>query len=223
MVNGTPEQLTLDAEESVRRLGIECFDLLMLHSVDPNVPLERSMITMCELHRRGLCHAIGICNVHAAELSEAQHIAELESLRLHAIQCPLNLIQQDSQRELIPHAKQKGIQAHVYWTLMKGLLAGKIHRTHQFAEGDSRPNYDIFQGQQRENAHRIVDELVRLAQKLDSTPAALAVGWTLSQPGVEHALVGARKVEQVIEIAEAQPLETSTLEEINRITREVLN
>ena len=91
------------------------------------------------------------------------------------------------------------------------------------AEGDSRPNYDIFQGQQRENAHRIVDELVRLAQKLDSTPAALAVGWTLSQPGVEHALVSARKVEQVIEIAEAQPLETSTLEEINRITREVLN
>ena len=223
VVNGTPEQLTLDAEESVRRLGIECFDLLMLHSIDRNVPLERSMITMCELHRRGLCHAIGICNVHAAELSEAQHIAELESVRLHAIQCPLNLIQQDSQRELIPHAKQKGIQAHVYWTLMKGLLAGKIHRTHQFAEGDSRPNYDIFQGQQRENAHRIVDELVRLAQKLDSTPAALAVGWTLSQPGVEHALVGARKVEQVIEIAEAQPLETSTLEEINRITREVLN
>ena len=51
----------------------------------------------------------------------------------------------------------------------------------------------------------------------------LAVGWTLSQPGVEHALVGARKVDQVIEIAEAQPLETSTLEEINRITREVLN
>ena len=78
VVNGTPEQLTLDAEESVRRLGIECFDLLMLHSVDPNVPLERSMITMCELHRRGLCHAIGICNVQVAELSEAQRIAESE-------------------------------------------------------------------------------------------------------------------------------------------------
>ncbi|MEC8475616.1 MAG: aldo/keto reductase [Planctomycetota bacterium] len=223
VVNGTPEQLTLDAEESLKRLGIECFDLLMLHSVDPNVPLERSMITICKMHRRGLCRAIGICNVHAAELKEAQRIAELESIRLQAVQCPLNLIQRDSQKELIPSAKQKGIQAHVYWTLMKGLLAGKIHRTHQFAEGDSRPKYDIFQGQQRENAHRIVDELVKLSRELNSNPAKLAVGWTLSQPGVEHALVGARKVEQVIEIAEARPLETATLEEINRITREVLN
>ena len=61
-------------------------------------------------------------------------------------------------------------------------------------------------------------EPVRLARLIPPQPAG--TGWTLSQPGVEHALVGARKVEQVIEIAEAQPLETSTLEEINRITRE---
>ena len=207
VVNGTPEQLTLDAEESVRRLGIECFDLLMLHSIDPNVPLERSMITMCELHRRGLCHAIGICNVQLLvyrKLNASPNRSRSDCMQF----VPLNLIQQDSQQELIPHAKQKGIQAHVYWTLMKGLLAGRSpHPSVCRRRFPSQLRYFSRSAMGKCPSH--CRRISAVGQKLNSSPAKLAVGWTLSQPGVEHALVGARKVEQVIEIAEAQPLDTS--------------
>ena len=145
VVNGTPEQLTLDAEESVRRLGIECFDLLMLHSIDPNVPLERSMITMCELHRRGLCRDIGICNVHAAELSEAQRIAELESIRLHAIQCPLNLIRLRFTEGTHPQCKAKRHSGPCLLDVNERSTGGEDPPHSSVCRRRFPSNYDMFQ------------------------------------------------------------------------------
>ena len=101
---------------------------------------------------------------------------------------------------------------------MKGLLAGRIKRDHQFAEGDSRPNYEIFKGQARERAHKIVDQLATLGKAIGKGPLELSIGWTLSQPGVELALVGARSASQVEQIARAKPLDRATLDAVNKIS-----
>jgi aryl-alcohol dehydrogenase-like predicted oxidoreductase len=54
IVDASPATLARDAEVSLQRIGIEQFDLLMLHSPDPNVPLEQSAEAMVDLQRRGL-------------------------------------------------------------------------------------------------------------------------------------------------------------------------
>ncbi len=196
VVDASPQTLVRDAQTSLKRIGIDRFDLLMLHGIDPSVPIETSAATMDELRRRGLAARVGVCNANVSELERFS-----SATACSAIQCPLNRLQPDSLTKLIPAAVRLGCDVHVYWTLMKGLLAGKITRDHVFAEGDSRPKYEIFQGEARSRAHNVVDEMQRIAAETGRTVAQQSIAWAVGQPGVSAALVGARRPEQVREIA----------------------
>lgn len=212
VVDGRRKQLINDADESLGRIGIEAFDTLFLHSPDPDVPLAESAGAMQVLQDAGLCRRIGFCNMTPEQLAEfASHIT------VDAIQAPLNMIQRDTFRNLISATGQLDTQAFVFWSLMKGLLAGKISRDHQFAEGDSRPGYPIFQGELRRSIHDALDQLSSIGKDLNQTIAQLAVGWVLSQPGVSGALVGARRPEQIQETVGAKRMTKETLDRIEQI------
>ncbi|MGB7325213.1 MAG: aldo/keto reductase, partial [Rubripirellula sp.] len=213
VVDGSAATLCADAETSLKRIGIERFDVLMLHSPDPNIEIEKSAETMSDLMRRGLAKRVGVCNVDAEQLRRFSGAVECS-----AVQCPLNLLQRDSLDDFIPAAASLGCEVHVYWALMKGLLAGKIGRDHQFAEGDSRPGYEVFQGAARQHAHDVIDQMKLIAESTGKTIAQLSIGWAASQPGVTSALVGARRPEQVQEIAGATRLNGDTLAMLNALS-----
>lgn len=212
VIDGQPKTLLADAETSLARLGRPSFDCLMLHSVDPAVPIERSAEALAELQRRELCRHVGVCNVTPQQLQRFAQVVPCT-----AIQCPLNVMQQDSLQGIIPAAHQRGVEVYAYWALMKGMLAGKIDRDHQFAPGDPRPGYDIFQGEFRRRAHRIVDGLKQRGRHWDRTVAQLAIGWVLTQPGVTSVLAGARTPDQVRELAASRPLSPSQAAEIDHL------
>ena len=212
VVDACPATLNADAEASLRRLGIEQFDLLMLHSPDPQVPIGQSAETLNRLRQRGLCRAIGVCNVNPQQRREFARVGDCD-----AIQCPLNLLQRESLEQVIPDGYRDGCEVYVYWALMKGLLAGKISRDHQFAAGDSRPGYPIFQGVARRRAHDVLDQLQRVAHESQLTIAQLSIGWVLSQPGVSGALVGARRPQQIQDTARAAPLDRELVALIDQI------
>jgi len=212
LVDGSPETLIADAEASLKRIGIECFDTLMLHSPDPKVPIASSAAAIAGLQRRGLCRRIGVCNVTPAQQQQFAQAASCD-----AIQCPLNLIQRDSLTGLIPQCAGQQCDVYVFWTLMKGLLAGRISRGHEFSPGDVRPNYEIFQGQARRQTHDVLDAMQSIASTSGLTIAQLSIGWALSQHGVTAALVGARRAEQVKDIARAKPLSKEILDALDAI------
>lgn len=212
IVDGTPETLIADAETSLRRMGIERFDVLFLHSPDPNVDVAVSATAIRSLQERGLCDEIGMSNMSLSQFERFRSVADCD-----AIQCPLNLLQPGSIASLARPCSQQGCDVYCFWTLMKGLLAGAIKRNHAFEKGDSRPGYDIFQGNKRETAHRVIDQLTDLAGKHDCSIAQLAIGWVISQPEVTAALVGARRPEQITETASSQVLSEELLHEIEAI------
>jgi aryl-alcohol dehydrogenase-like predicted oxidoreductase len=218
IVDASPATLTRDAITSLGRIGIDQFDVLLLHSPDPNVPLAQSAQAMHELQCKGICRAVGVCNVTSEQYREFDRVLRSLGGRCSAIQCPLNLLQQDHLQELIPNCKADGCAVDVYWTLMKGLLAGQIGRDHQFAPGDSRPGYAIYQGEAREHAHRLLDAMAPIARSAGLTIAQLSIGWSVSQPGVRAALVGARRASQVREIAATRALPSELLQAIERQT-----
>lgn len=207
--DASPSQLTRDAEESLRRLGIQRFDWLLLHAIDPQVDLRRSAEALDALRRRGLADQIGISN---ASVEELQTFAA--SVSCAALQCPLNLLQRESLEPLIATATRLGMGSFVYWVLMKGLLTGKIAPDHRFEAGDSRPTYAIFQGAARQRAHDVIDRLRQVAGAYNTTVANLAIGWAISQPGVIGALVGAKSPGQIRETAQAKPLTADVLKAI---------
>lgn len=210
VVDGAPETLIADAEASLKRIGIECFDTLMLHSPDPKVAIASSAEAIASLQDRGLCRRIGVCNVTPEQQKQFSQAASCD-----AIQCPLNLIQRDSLTSLIPQCDRQQCDVYVFWTLMKGLLAGRISRDHEFSQGDVRPNYEIFQGETRRQIHDVLDAMQLIASSSGLSIAQLSIGWALSQNGVTAALVGARRAEQVKDIAGGKPLAKEILDAID--------
>lgn len=210
VLDASPHQLTADAEASLKRIGVERFDWLMLHAVDPNVDVRRSAAAIDLLRKRGLAMKVGICCANPHDLLRFADVCPCS-----AIQCPLNLFQQESLAPLIQTAADLGAESHVYWTLMKGLLAGRISRDHIFDIGDSRPKYDIFRGESRRRAHDVVDKLAALASQSNTSVSRLSIGWALSQPGVTAALVGAKRPDQIRETALAVKLNADLLSAVN--------
>jgi len=214
VIDGSPKTITADAETSLERIGIDQFDLLMLHSPDRDLAIERSAEALVHLRERGLCREIGVCNVDADQLRRFA-----DCVPCAAIQCPLNLVQRESLQQLIPQCKRDGIEVYAFWGLMKGLLAGRISRHHRFAEGDVRPGYEIFQGTIRQRIHDILDGMQVIAGETGKSIAQLSIGWVLSQPGVTAALVGARRPQQVRETSTAAAVSDDVVQAIDNLVR----
>jgi aryl-alcohol dehydrogenase-like predicted oxidoreductase len=91
----------------------------------------------------------------------------------------------------------------VYWPLMKGLLAGKMHRGQVFPASDSRHKYPLFGGVEFDRNMDFVDALRPTATRLGVALADLVLAWTAEQPGITSVLFGATSPTQVQENARA--------------------
>ncbi len=80
-LDGTPNGLRRDCEESLKNLRVECIDLYQLHWVDPDVPLRESVIGLARLQEEGKIRLIGLSNITVEQLEEVQSIARIASVQ----------------------------------------------------------------------------------------------------------------------------------------------
>lgn len=200
-VDCRPEVLKSQAEQLLRRLGVECLDLLYLHQPDPEVAIEDSAGAIAEIVQRGWARYAAVSNVDLDQLQRFNAVCPVV-----AVQPPYNMLQQQELRTIQQYCLDKNIGAVCYWVLMKGLLAGRMDRNHQFDPCDRRLTYSIYQGQQWDRSQDFLDKLRELSRQLSCTVAQLVVAWTIQQPTVISALCGAKRPEQIQETAQAMRL-----------------
>lgn len=198
-VDGRPDRLRREVEESLRRLGVDSLDLLYLHAPDPCVPLETSMAELGRLQAQGLTRTIGISNVSLEELRVAA-----EACPLAACQLPYNMLQREIERDIVPWCVEQGVAIVAYWPLMKGLLAGGMARGRTFPLTDSRHKYPMFQGAEFQRNLDFVDVVQAEADRLGTRLPDLVLAWTTRQPGITSVLFGATSPEQVVVNAAAR-------------------
>lgn len=196
VVDGSPACLLEQAQQCVRRIGSDYVDLMYLHTPDPNVPIEDSAGAIAEICRSGLARYAGVSNVNSEQAARFASVCPVI-----AIQPYFNMFQQECVAELKPFASNHRIDLVCYWILMKGLLSGNLQRDHSFAPSDRRLTYPIFQGDAWQRAQNLLDQLRTLANDLHCTVTQLVTAWSLTQPGVSVALLGAKRPEQIREAA----------------------
>jgi aryl-alcohol dehydrogenase-like predicted oxidoreductase len=197
-VDGRPERIRAEVEESLRRLGTDRVDLLYLHAPDPAVPIEESAGELERLMEAGKARAIGLSNASVASLERFAAACPLS-----ACQMQFNMLQRDIEADVLPWCQSRGVALVAYWPLMKGLLAGKMRRGQAFPADDSRGKYPIFTGDEFSRNLDFVAALVPVAARLGCTLTALVLAWTAEQPGITTVLFGATSPEQVVENAAA--------------------
>jgi aryl-alcohol dehydrogenase-like predicted oxidoreductase len=190
--------------------------LYYLHAPDPQVPVAESAGALRQLLDAGKVRAVGVSNLKS--------IAQYEPF--HAV-CPItadqphyNMLQREIEADRLPWCVAHGVSVCVYWPLMKGFLAGKLGRDHQWDPKDGRQKYPVFQGEQWDKTHDFIDKLRPIAGEAGLTLAQLVIAWTIQRPGITAALCGAKRPEQIRETAGAMRVRL-TAEQLERIDRAI--
>ncbi|MFD7159088.1 aldo/keto reductase [Kribbella sp. NPDC059898] len=197
------DSILREAEASLKRLGVDAIDLYQIHWPIPEDDLEEGWSAMVELKDAGVVRHIGVSNFDIPQLQRIQCIAPVETL-----QPPYSLIDREIELEL-PYADTHGIGVIAYSPMASGLLTGAMTRERiaQLPNDDWRRSDEQFREPRLSRNLELVMRLKSVAARHDVTPGAVAVAWTLCNPAVDGAIVGARRADQVDPILAAAGLE----------------
>jgi aryl-alcohol dehydrogenase-like predicted oxidoreductase len=196
--------LRRDLEASLRSLGVDYVDLYQVHWPDPSTPITDTARTLDEFVREGKARYVGVSNYNARQMSAFQQVRPIDTL-----QPPYHLFRRDIEQSILPFAREHGIGVLVYGPMAHGLLSGRMTETTTFAPDDWRSKSDLFAGDAFRRNLGIVRRLEEFASDRGMTVAQLAIAWTLANPAVDVAIVGARNPEQIRQTAPAAEIQLS--------------
>ncbi|MEN4904807.1 aldo/keto reductase [Luteimonas sp. TWI1437] len=197
-------------DAALRRLRVDHLDLYFCHRPDPDTPLAETVWAMDTLIRQGKVLYWGTSEWPAAAIREAAQIARTHHLHGPTMEQPeYNLLRRERvELEYAPLYAELGLGTTTWSPLASGLLTGK------YAGGvpaDSRlaqPELGWLQREVLGDTERVgrASRFVALAAQLGVAPAPLAIAWCLRNPHVSSVLLGASRVEQLIENLQALEL-----------------
>jgi len=186
--NSTRKQIFEEIEVSLRWLRTDYIDLYQVHWPDLETPYEETAAALLDLQRAGKIRAIGVSNYSIEALERFARVAPLAS-----VQPPLNLFERESERDILPWCRKRGVATLTYGALCRGLLSGAIDEKTSFAGDDLRKTDPKFQPPRFGQYLQAVALLERFAREFYGKGVLpLAVRWVLDTPGVSVALWGAR-------------------------------
>jgi len=215
---GSRKYLLASLDQSLRRLGLEYVDIFYSHRFDPQTPLEETMGALDTVVRQGKALYVGISSYSAQRTREAAAILERMGTRLLIHQPSYSMLNRWIEPELLDVLGQEGIGCIVFSPLAQGLL------TDRYLNGvpaDSRASQagSFSKDMLTDETLGKVRALNQLAQRRGQTLAQMALAWTLRDPRVTSALVGASSVAQLEQNIAALDKLAFAPEELSEIDR----
>jgi aryl-alcohol dehydrogenase-like predicted oxidoreductase len=216
------------AHASLRRLQTDYVDLYQAHRFDHEAPLEETLRAFDDLVRQGKVLYAGVSEWRAEEITAALRTAdEMGFDRIVSNQPEYNMIWRVVEAEVVPLCEKEGLSQIVFSPIAQGVLSGK-YQPGGAPPGGSRgadSTGSVFISELlTDDILRRVQQLLPVAQQAGLTLAQLAVAWTLQNPNVAAAIVGASRPEQVRENVKASGvrLEPELLRRIDEILGPVI-
>ncbi|MEZ5103752.1 MAG: aldo/keto reductase [Draconibacterium sp.] len=201
------ESIIEECENSLKRLGTDYIDLYQIHWADPTTPIQETMEAVAKLIKDGKVRYAGVCNYNASQIEEATKYVDVIS-----DQVPYSMLKRDIEKELVPHVIANNQAILAYSPLERGILTGKIKPGYRFGEGDHRSGLPFYNDENIKRTNAFLEKIRPLADDKNTTLAQLVIRWTIEQPGITIALVGARNAEQAVQNAKAMEIKLSKAE-----------
>ena len=192
----TRKHILHQAEESLKRLGVDYIDLYQIHGFDALTPWEETLSALDILVKHGKVRYIGCSNLAAWQLMKALSVSEREKFeKFVSLQAYYTVAGRDLERELIPLLLDQKMGLMVWSPLAGGLLSGKYNRNGDSGDG-RRANFD-FPPVNRDRAFDVIDVLEPMAKEKKASVAELSLAWLLHQKAVSSVIIGAKKTSQL--------------------------
>lgn len=176
VIDGRPEAIRRDCEDSLRRLQTDTIDLWHLHRWDKGVPIEDSVGAMAELVRAGKVRALGLSEVSAATLRRAHAVHPIA-----AVQTEYSLWTRNAELGVLRACRDIGAAFVAFSPLARGFLTGKLRDVTGFEAKDIRRAMPRFEPANYAANLALLPAYEALAARAGCTPGQLALAWVLAQ------------------------------------------
>jgi aryl-alcohol dehydrogenase-like predicted oxidoreductase len=206
-VDSRPETIRKAVEGSLKRLGVECIDLLYQHRVDTKVPIEEVAGTVKDLIAEGKVKYFGMSEAGANTIHKAHAVQPVS-----ALQSEYSLWTRNHEIEIIPTIEELGIGFVPFSPLGKGFLTGTMDEKRVFEVGDTRAIIPRFTEEARMANRALVDVIAKFAEQKNATNAQIALAWVLAQKNWFVPIPGTTKLHRLIENNMAVGIQLSAIE-----------
>ena len=215
------KHLLSSIDSSLSRMGTDYVDIFMVHSFDPDTPIEETMETLHDIVKSGKARYLGASTMFAWQFAQMNHVARENGWTPFVnMQCQYSLLYRENERELIPYCDDQGIAVTCFSPLARGWLAGSV---------DTRSQTDLMFANNYGDAldRKICAHVEAIAKERGTTMAEVALAWVCSRESICCPIIGAGSVSQVENNVKALDLELKedeieTLDQLYR-PRDVIN
>jgi aryl-alcohol dehydrogenase-like predicted oxidoreductase len=203
-LDGSPANVRLSVEGSLKRLNTDYIDLYYQHRMDPGTPIEDTVGALSELIAEGKIRHIGLSEAAPETIRRAHAVHHIT-----ALQTEYSLWSRDPESEILPLVRELGIGFVPYSPLGRGFLTGTIRSLDQLDEADFRRANPRFEGENLAANIRIVEQVDAVAREVDATPGQVALAWLLAQGDDLAPIPGTKRISYLEENVAADVLELS--------------
>lgn len=205
-------------EDSLRRLQTDYIDVYQLHRPAPGTDIEETLSAMTELVRAGKVRAIGTSTFPAAQIVEAQWVAERRGLvRFRTEQQPYSILNRAIEREVLPACEQYGMGVTAWSPLAKGMLTGKYRKGQRTPDTLRAKHFPKLMAD--EPSLDKVEQLIPLAQSAGMSLTHMSLAFVASHRAITSAIIGPRTMEQLDDLLAGAEvvLDDSLLDRIDEV------
>ena len=174
VINGRPEAIRQNCEDSLSRLGTDVIDLYYLHRWDKQVPIEDSVGAVSDLVRAGKVRSIGLSEVSATTLRKAHAVHPIA-----ALQTEYSLWTRNPEIAVLKACEALGVTFVAFSPVARGFLCGDLRDVSTLAANDIRRAMPRFAPDTYAANLPLLQGYQAMAQEVGCTPAQLALAWLL--------------------------------------------
>ena len=217
-IGGSRKYLISSCDQSLKRTGLEYFDIFYSHCMDPQTPIEETMQALDYIVRSGRALYVGISNYSPQKTLEATTILKDLGTPLLIHQPRYNMFDRWIEDGLCDVLLDEGVGAIVFSPLAQGFLTDKYLAGIPQGSRASRSEQIYFNPDQiTQDKIAKVQQLNVIAQQRGQSLAQMALAWVLHNPAVTSSIIGASKVSQIEDCVKALDKLDFSVEELSQI------
>ena len=189
VIDGRPEAIRRNCEDSLARLGTDVIDLYYLHRWDKSVPIEDSVGALSDLVRAGKVQTIGLSEVSAATLRRAHAVHPIT-----AVQTEYSLWTRNPEIAVLDACRELGVTFVAFSPLARGFLCAELRDVSTLANNDIRRAMPRFAPETYAANLALLDGYLALVREVGCSPAQLALAWLLHKEPTLLAIPGTQNM-----------------------------
>jgi aryl-alcohol dehydrogenase-like predicted oxidoreductase len=204
VIDGRPEAIRQNCEDSLRRLQTDVIDLYYLHRFDKKLPIEESVGELSRLVEAGKVRTIGLSEVSATTLRRAHAVHPIS-----ALQTEYSLWTRNPEIAVLKACRELGVAFVAFSPVARAFLSGKLLDVATLDAKDIRHGMPRFEPANYAANLRLLPAYLAVAKEAGCTPAQLALAWLLHKAPYIIPLFGTTSLEHLSENVAAADVKLS--------------